>query len=151
MTVYEGCHKKCIVQHPLHFGLLFLKSEQKNLWHIINSVLKVLKDSELYIFLLKSILWWLETVTFQTVWDFPRPWTNLIVQHWAHFRPVLKVPEEKKLIPHSQSSFQNFGKWCGLWIKNLSFKINYIATWRKKWFKNDNKITYFSRRYITFF
>ena len=68
------------------------------------------------VFFLKSMLWWLEKVSFQTAWVFPGYWTYLIVRHWAHFRPFYKVPEEN-LMPLSQIRFKS-------WVKNVDSEQN---------------------------
>ena len=54
--VYEGCHKKCIVQHPAHFRLFFLNVQAEKLVpHFQLSFESWLNnaDSELYIFSFK--------------------------------------------------------------------------------------------------
>ena len=99
LTVYARCHKKCIVQHPANLRVFLYVWAEKIMPYFQFSFKSWLNnaDSELYIYFFKSMLWWLQKVSFQTAWDFHRPWTNLIVQHWAHFRPCLKAPEENIL------------------------------------------------------
>ena len=75
-TVYAGCQKKCVVQHPAHFRLFLKFPAEKLMPHFQFSFKSWLNnvDSELYTFLLNSMLWWLEKVSFQTAWAFLTKW-----------------------------------------------------------------------------
>ena len=106
---YTGCYKKNIVQHPVHFWPFVKAPAEKLMPHPQISFKSWLNnvDSDLYIFLLNSKLWWLEKVNFQTAWASPEPWTKFIFWQQAHFRPFLKLIEER-LTPHSQFSFKSW-------------------------------------------
>ena len=108
--------KKYFVQHPAHFRLFLYVWAEKLMPHFQFSFESWLNNADLewYIFF-KSILRWLEKVSFQTAWYFSRPLIKLIFQHWAHFRTCLKVPEEKRM-PHFQSSFKS-------WINNVDLEL----------------------------
>ena len=68
MANYTGYQKLIIVQHPARL-LPFLKARAEKLMPHYQISFKSWSnnvESELYIFLLKSMLWWLERVSFQT-------------------------------------------------------------------------------------
>ena len=65
----KGVTKKCIVHHHAHLRQFFFNVHTEKLMpHLQLSFGSWLNnaDWEVYIFLLKSILWWLEKVSFQT-------------------------------------------------------------------------------------
>ena len=100
--------KNIIVKHPVHFWP-FSKAPAEKLMpqpQISFKTFIIKCGPWIVYFLLKSKLWWLEKVSFQSAWASPEPWTKLIVRQWEHFRPFFKVPDEK-LMPHSQISFKS--------------------------------------------
>ena len=90
--IIQGVKKNHIVKHHVHFWPFLKAPVEKLMPHPQISFKSWLYnvDPEVYIFLLRSKLWWLEKVSFQTVWASPEPWTKLIVRQRAHFRPFLR-------------------------------------------------------------
>ena len=69
LAEYTGCQQKFIVQHQAHFWPFYKALAEKviqNSQISFKSLLNIV-DWKLYIFSFKSLVWWLEKVSFQTI------------------------------------------------------------------------------------